>query len=350
MLVPTRELALQVADVLAPLARAQGLRVALVTGGMSYGPQIRAFATGTDIVVATPGRLIDLMEQGVADLGRVEITVLDEADHMADLGFLPAVTQILRAVPTGGQRLLFSATLDRAVDRLVRDHLVDPITHRVDPDQASITTMDHRLVEVAPTDKVGLTADLAGRAERTIVFVRTQRGADRVADQLRDAGVLAGALHGGLTQGARARILAAFKDGRLPVLVATDVAARGIHVDSVEPGPAGRSAERSQGVPAPRRSYGPGRRRRSGPDPGAPAATPRRAPVVDPGRGDRPEPCRAGATNSGWTRSVRGPGLMPAVTANRVRPVDRSARVRTGEPGLGAGRATRSHRPRARAR
>ena len=185
-------------------------------------------------MVATPGRLIDLMEQGVADLGRVEITVLDEADHMADLGFLPAVTQILRAVPVGGQRLLFSATLDRAVDRLVRDHLVDPITHRVDPDQASVTTMDHRLVEVAPTDKVGLTAELAARAERTIVFVRTQRGADRVADQLRDAGVLAGALHGGLTQGARARILAAFKDGRLPVLVATDVAARGIHVDGVE--------------------------------------------------------------------------------------------------------------------
>ncbi|HEY5847543.1 MAG TPA: DEAD/DEAH box helicase [Microlunatus sp.] len=233
VLVPTRELALQVADVLAPLARSQGLKVALVTGGMAYGPQIRALDTGTDIVVATPGRLIDLMEQGVADLGRVEITVLDEADHMADLGFMPAVTQILRAVPAGGQRMLFSATLDRAVDQLVRTYLSNPVTHSVDPGQASITLMEHRLIEVAPADKVAMTAELARRGERTVIFVRTQRGADRVAEQLREAGVLAGALHGGLTQGARARILAAFKEGRLPVLVATDVAARGIHVDSI---------------------------------------------------------------------------------------------------------------------
>ncbi len=161
VLVPTRELALQVADVLAPLARSQGLKVALVTGGMAYGPQIRALDTGTDIVVATPGRLIDLMEQGVADLGRVEITVLDEADHMADLGFMPAVTQILRAVPAGGQRMLFSATLDRAVDQLVRTYLSNPVTHSVDPGQASITLMEHRLIEVAPADKVAMTAELA---------------------------------------------------------------------------------------------------------------------------------------------------------------------------------------------
>jgi superfamily II DNA/RNA helicase len=234
VLVPTRELALQVADALAPLARSQGLRVALVTGGMAYGPQIRALESGSDLVVATPGRLIDLLEQGVADLGRVEVTVLDEADHMADLGFLPAVTQILDAVPSTGQRLLFSATLDRAVGQLVRRYLSDPVTHEVDPAQASVTTMAHRLVQVAPADKVALTADVAGRAERTVVFVRTQRGADRVADQLRAVGVLAGALHGGLTQGARARILAAFKEGRLPVLVATDVAARGIHVDGID--------------------------------------------------------------------------------------------------------------------
>ncbi len=233
VLVPTRELALQVADVIAPLARAHGLSVTLVTGGMSYTPQLRAFERGVDIAVATPGRLIDLLEQGAADLSRVEVTVLDEADHMADLGFLPAVTQILDAVPAGGQRMLFSATLDRAVDRLVRMYLVDPVTHEVDPGQASITTMSHHLVHVQPSDKTAVTAEIASRSGRTIAFVRTQLGGDRIAEQLRAAGVLAGALHGGLTQGARARILAAFKDGRLPVLVATDVAARGIHVDEV---------------------------------------------------------------------------------------------------------------------
>ena len=219
---------------LAPLARTAGLSLVLVAGGMSYTPQLRAFERGVDIVVATPGRLIDLMEQGVADLSRVEITVLDEADHMADLGFLPAVTQILDVIPAGGQRLLFSATLDGAVDRLVRR-----VPDRSGPGTrstrrpASVTTMVHHVLEVAPEDKVRLTAEIAGRDGRTVVFVRTQRGADRVAEQLRGHGVLAGALHGGLTQGARTRILAAFRDGSLPVLVATDVAARGIHVDDV---------------------------------------------------------------------------------------------------------------------
>lgn len=152
---------------------------------------------------------------------------------MADLGFMPAVTTILDTVPSDGQRLLFSATLDHAVDRLVRKYLVDPITHEVDSDRASVTTMEHRVIHVHPHDKATLTAEIAGRPGRTVVFVRTQRGADRVAEQLRTAGVMAGALHGGLTQGARSRILAAFKDGTLPVLVATDVAARGIHVDEV---------------------------------------------------------------------------------------------------------------------
>jgi superfamily II DNA/RNA helicase len=233
VLVPTRELAMQVTDVLTPLARTLGLSVVLIAGGMSYTPQIRAFQRGVDIVVATPGRLIDLMDQNAVDLGRVEVVVLDEADHMADLGFMPAVTQILDVVPSGGQRMLFSATLDGAVDRLVRRYLSNPITHEVDSSQASVTTMAHHLVYVAPHDKSTLTAEIAGRPGRTVVFVRTQRGADRVAEQLRDAGVMAGALHGGLTQGARTRILSVFKEGDLPVLVATDVAARGIHVDEV---------------------------------------------------------------------------------------------------------------------
>ena len=233
VLVPTRELALQVADVLAPLARLQGLSLTLVAGGMPYGPQLKAFERGVDIVVATPGRLIDLMDQGAADLTRVEVVVLDEADHMADLGFMPAVTQILDTVPAGGQRLLFSATLDGAVNRLVKRYLSDPVTHEVDSAQASVGSMEHHVLLVRPSDKATVTAEIAGRDGRTVIFVRTQLGANRVAEQLRDAGVLAGALHGGLTQGARARMLGAFKDGRLPVLVATDVAARGIHVDEI---------------------------------------------------------------------------------------------------------------------
>jgi superfamily II DNA/RNA helicase len=186
-----------------------------------------------DVVVATPGRLLDLMDRGAADLSAVEITVLDEADHMADLGFLPAVTTVLDAVPADGQRLLFSATLDHATQRLVRTYLAEPVTHEIDSGQASVVTMEHRLVHVHPKDKQLLTSEIAGRDGRTVVFVRTQLGAERVADQLRTSGVLAGALHGGLTQSVRTRILGAFKDGQLPVLVATDVAARGIHVDDV---------------------------------------------------------------------------------------------------------------------
>jgi superfamily II DNA/RNA helicase len=233
VLVPTRELAMQVADVVAPLARIAGLSLVLVAGGMPYAPQILAFSRGVDLVVATPGRLIDLMDQGVADLSRIEITVLDEADHMADLGFLPAVSQILDTVPDRGQRLLFSATLDKAVDRLVRNYLHQPVVHQVDTGQASVPLMSHHLVNIAPQHKAGLTAELASRPGRTLIFVSTQRGADRVAKQLRRSGILAGALHGGLAQGARTRIMSAFKQGSLPVLVATDVAARGIHVDEV---------------------------------------------------------------------------------------------------------------------
>jgi superfamily II DNA/RNA helicase len=233
VLLPTRELAMQVHDALAPMAATLNLSLTLVAGGMAYAPQLRAFERGVDIVIATPGRLLDLMERGAADLGAVEITVLDEADHMADLGFLPAVTTVLDAVPADGQRLLFSATLDRATQGLVRTYLTDPVTHEVDTGQASVTTMEHRIVHIQPKEKQLVTTEIAGRDGRTVVFVRTQLGAERVAEQLREAGVLAGALHGGLNQSVRTRILAAFKAGELPVLVATDVAARGIHVDEV---------------------------------------------------------------------------------------------------------------------
>ncbi len=233
VLLPTRELAMQVHDALAPLAQSVGVRLTLVAGGMAYAPQLRAFERGVDVVIATPGRLLDLMERGAADLSAVRITVLDEADHMADLGFLPAVTTVLDTVPADGQRLLFSATLDNAIGHLVRTYLTDPVTHEVDNGQASVATMEHRLIHIQPKDKQGLTSEIAGRDGRTLIFVRTQLGAERVAEQLRDSGILAGALHGGLTQSIRTRILAAFKSGELPVLVATDVAARGIHVDDV---------------------------------------------------------------------------------------------------------------------
>src|SRR5215211_2698642 len=205
VLVPTRELAMQVADVVAPLARIAQLSLVLIAGGMPYAPQILAFSRGVDIVVATPGRLIDLMDQRVVDLSRIEITVLDEADHMADLGFLPAVSQILDTVPNRGQRLLFSATLDNAIDRLVRKYLHEPVLHQVDTGQASVPLMSHHVISIAPQHKAELTAELAGRPGRTLIFVSTQRGADRVAKQLRRSGILAGALHGGLPQGARTR-------------------------------------------------------------------------------------------------------------------------------------------------
>ena len=233
ILTPTRELALQIADNLSPLAAAVGLDLFLIAGGMSYGPQIRAFERGVDVLVATPGRLIDLLEQGAADLSQVQVTVLDEADHMSDLGFLPDVQTLLDATPADSQRLLFSATLDGAVDRLVRKYLHDAVTHEVDSGQASIATMTHHFLDLAPHHKNAITAEIANRDGKTLVFARTQMGADRIASQLREAGVLAGALHGGLTQGARARVLSAYKADELRVLVATDVAARGIHVDDV---------------------------------------------------------------------------------------------------------------------
>jgi superfamily II DNA/RNA helicase len=233
VLVPTRELAMQVHDALEPLAHVMGVTIKLIAGGLPYPKQIESLRRGVDLLIATPGRLIDLCEQGAADLGAVEIAVLDEADHMCDMGFMPAVTTLLDMTPTSGQRLLFSATLDNDVDKIVKTYLKDPVTHSTESGQATVSTMEHHLLVIEPGHKQSLTAELASRDGRTIVFVRTKLGADRVALQLRDRGVMAAALHGGLTQGARNRTLDQFKDGSVPVLVATDVAARGIHVDDV---------------------------------------------------------------------------------------------------------------------
>lgn len=230
---PTRELAMQITDALAPLVRVMGLRHKLVAGGMPYEPQIDALDRGVDLLIATPGRMNDLVEKGAASLDKIEIVVLDEADLMADMGFLPEVTALLDLMPADGQRLLFSATLDKGIDSLVETYLTDPVEHSTDEAKASVATMTHHIFLVEPQHKKPITGDIANRPGRTVVFVRTKLGADRVAAQLRDQGVFAAALHGGLNQGVRNRILAAFKDGTLPVLVATDVASRGIHVDDV---------------------------------------------------------------------------------------------------------------------
>ena len=233
VLVPTRELAMQVNDTLAPLAQAVGLDVRLVAGGMPYSRQIEALRRGVEILVATPGRLVDLIQQGNCNLSDVEISVLDEADHMADLGFLPVVTELLEQVRPDGQRLLFSATLDNGIDKLVKRFLSDPVRHSTEEATASVSTMDHHLLLVHPEDKAAVTAQIAAREGRPIMFVRTKHGADRLATTLARQGVAAGSLHGGKTQAARTKALDAFRAGRVPVLVATDVAARGIHVDDV---------------------------------------------------------------------------------------------------------------------
>jgi superfamily II DNA/RNA helicase len=233
ILVPTRELAMQVQDSIAPIANARGRSTCLVAGGLPIVKQIRALERGVDIVVATPGRLIDLLDRKSVDLSAIEITVLDEADHMADLGFLPVVRQLLDLTPSTGQRLLFSATLDGDVAVLVRTYLKDPAAHALAQTQASVDTMDHHLFRVPFDKKFDLVASIAAREGRTLCFVRTKHGADRLARNLMRAGVAAGVLHGGRTQAQRTRALDDFKNGSTPVLVATDVAARGIHVDDV---------------------------------------------------------------------------------------------------------------------
>lgn len=233
VLVPTRELAMQVADALRPLARAVDVTLATAVGGVPYDRQVDALRRGVHLLVATPGRLGDLIERRVCSLDGIEVTVLDEADQMADMGFLPDVTALLKRTPAKGQRLLFSATLDSDVDTLVRAFLSDPIVHSTAPPVAAVSTMDHHVLLIPPGDKFRVAASIAARRGRTIMFARTQAGVDRLADQLAAVGVRAGALHGGKTQRVRTRTLAEFREGRMNVLVATDVAARGIHVDNV---------------------------------------------------------------------------------------------------------------------
>jgi superfamily II DNA/RNA helicase len=234
ILTPTRELAMQVSDALQPYGDVLGLKLKVVCGGTSMQNQITALERGVDILVATPGRLRDLIGRGSCSLADVEVAILDEADQMSDLGFMPEVTELMDQLPEGGQRMLFSATMEKEIDTLVRRYLVEPVLHEVDAAQGAVTTMSHHVLVVKPRDKAPVTSAIAARKGRTIIFVRTQLGADRVAEQLRETGVGAEALHGGMTQGARTRTMADFKDGKVNVLVATDVAARGIHVDNID--------------------------------------------------------------------------------------------------------------------
>ncbi len=233
ILAPTRELATQIHDAAAPLAKALGLRATTVFGGVRPGPQVTALKAGVDLLVACPGRLEDHLKTGHVHLDAVETTVLDEADHMADLGFLPVVRRLLDRTPRTGQRLLFSATLDGGIDVLVRRYLVDPVTHSVDSAQSPVAAMTHHVLHVAGESRLPVLVDLTAAPGRSLVFTRTRRGATRLTRQLVAAGVRAVELHGDLGQQARTRNLLAFSDGSAPTLVATDIAARGIHVDDV---------------------------------------------------------------------------------------------------------------------
>ncbi|MFI1223843.1 MULTISPECIES: DEAD/DEAH box helicase [unclassified Streptomyces] len=234
VLVPTRELAQQVTDALTPYARSLKLRIATVVGGMSIGRQASALRGGSEVVVATPGRLKDLIERGDCRLDRVTITVLDEADQMADMGFMPQVTELLDQVNPDGQRMLFSATLDRNVDLLVRTYLNDPVVHSVDPAAGAVTTMEHHVLYVQGSDKYATTTEIAARDGRVIMFLDTKHAVDKLTDHLLHSGVRAAALHGGKSQPQRTRTLERFKTGHVTVLVATNVAARGIHVDNLD--------------------------------------------------------------------------------------------------------------------
>ncbi|WP_416980814.1 DEAD/DEAH box helicase [Streptomyces sp. T028] len=235
VLVPTRELALQVTDALTPYATAVNLRLATVVGGLSITRQADALRRGAEVVVASPGRLNDLVERGDCVLGDVRITVLDEADQMTDMGFLPQITKLIRQVRPDGQRLLFSATLDHNIDRLVQRFLTDPVVHSVDPSAGAVTTMEHHVLHVQDeTDKKAVTARIAARDGRVILFLDTKRSADRLAKRLLAVGVRAAALHGGRSQPQRNRTLEQFKNGQVTALVATNVAARGIHIDDLD--------------------------------------------------------------------------------------------------------------------
>ncbi|BDB44850.1 MULTISPECIES: DEAD/DEAH box helicase [Mycobacterium] len=235
ILAPTRELATQIAAVLQPLAAVHGLKVTTIFGGVPQGRQVAALRAGIDIVVACPGRLEDLMKQRLLSLDKIQVTVLDEADHMADLGFLPSVTRILAATPTGGQRMMFSATLDNGVDKLVRRFLNTPVTHSVDSAESPVAAMTHHVFHVTGAEaKKELVHRLASGTGRRVLFMRTKHQARKLAKQLTQSGVPSVDLHGNLSQPARDRNLAAFSSGEARVLVATDIAARGVHVDDVE--------------------------------------------------------------------------------------------------------------------
>jgi superfamily II DNA/RNA helicase len=233
ILAPTRELVNQIDAALAPLAKTAGLKTMTVYGGVKPGPQVQTLGRGVDIVVACPGRLEDHLRSGNVDLSAVAVTVLDEADHMADLGFLPGVKRIMDKTPANGQRLLFSATLDAGVDVLVRRYLSSPVVHSVDTAQSPVSSMTHHVLHVDRNGRLDVITDLAAAPGRTMLFTRTKRGAKVLARQLNQRGVPAVELHGNLSQGARTRALDAFSSGKATTLVATDIAARGIHVDDV---------------------------------------------------------------------------------------------------------------------
>ncbi|MFJ4835963.1 DEAD/DEAH box helicase [Streptomyces sp. NPDC088747] len=234
VLVPTRELAQQVTDALTPYAKLLKLRMATVVGGMSIGRQAGALRTGAEVVVATPGRLADLIERRDCRLDRVSITVLDEADQMADMGFMPQVTELLDQVRPDGQRMLFSATLDRNIDLLVRRYLHDPVVHSVDRSKGAVSTMEHHLLQVHGADKYAIATEIAARDGRVLMFLDTKHAVDQFTRHLMGSGVKAAALHSGKSQPQRTRTLAQFKTGHVTVLVATNVAARGIHIDDLD--------------------------------------------------------------------------------------------------------------------
>ncbi len=233
VLVPTRELAAQIEDVVTPLAAAIGARVASIYGGVGYTKQRAALRNGTDVLIACPGRLTDLVEQGAANLSHVDIVVVDEADRMADMGFLPAVRRLLDMTSASRQTLLFSATMEGPVDKLVRDYQRDPVRHEVEPAGTDQGEVHHHFWRVESGDRAAVTAEMIAARGPALVFCRTKRGADRLADRLGRSGLQSAAIHGNRSQSQRERALAAFRAGRLDVLVATDIAARGIHVDAV---------------------------------------------------------------------------------------------------------------------
>ena len=234
VLVPTRELAQQVDDALAPYARTMGVRLATVVGGLSINRQQALLRTGVEVVIATPGRLADLVSRRDCHLNQVRITVLDEADQMCDLGFLPQVSDLLDQIPSDGQRLLFSATLDRDVDRLVQDHLHDPVLASVDQVAGSVPAMEHHVLNIHGADKYATATEIAARDGRVLMFLDTKAGVDQFTRHLRAGGVRAAALHSGKSQPQRTHTLAQFKNGEVTVLVATNVAARGIHIDALD--------------------------------------------------------------------------------------------------------------------